>query len=180
MPGQFERYVLCQLSLSLPVRSFMFADFKPSTPRNFRPSNQTRNFAGCLISARFTWSSSSRIERLRPTWHHWKLLSLSFFQRKVKQPPCLHVHSNRTDALLIDVWSLDGLIPRVGSVDRSSALKALVTWVDLGVLKENSENSFQLLEVAEEATPGTQAVTLRPGAIYSAINISFIHLPCLY
>jgi len=60
------------------------------------------------------------------------------------------------------VWSLDSLIQRVGSVDRSSALKALVTWVDLGVLKEDSENSFRLLEVAEEATPGTRPAASRP------------------
>ncbi|KAF8887095.1 hypothetical protein BD779DRAFT_1528109 [Infundibulicybe gibba] len=31
--------------------------------------------------------------------------------------------------------------------------KALFTWVDLGVLKEEDENTFRLLEVAEEQTP---------------------------
>ncbi|KAJ6485260.1 hypothetical protein DFH09DRAFT_1252884 [Mycena vulgaris] len=40
-----------------------------------------------------------------------------------------------------------------GGVDRIAALKALLTWVDLGVLKEDEENTFRLLEVAEEAAP---------------------------
>jgi len=77
---------------------------------------------------------------------------------------------------LSDVWSLDSLIPRVGSVDRSSALKALVTWVDLGVLKEDTENSFRLLEVAEEPTPGTKPAVSRPSALVSAM-ILLIYVP---
>ncbi|KAF8625915.1 hypothetical protein AX17_006641 [Amanita inopinata Kibby_2008] len=48
------------------------------------------------------------------------------------------------------VWSMDQLIEAVGSIDRSAALKALITWVDLGVLKEDVEDTFRLLEVAEE------------------------------
>ncbi|KAF9457049.1 hypothetical protein BDZ94DRAFT_1176426 [Collybia nuda] len=43
---------------------------------------------------------------------------------------------------------------RVGSVDRSAALKALLTWVDLGVLKEDIEGTFRLLEVTEEPSAG--------------------------
>ena len=42
------------------------------------------------------------------------------------------------------------LIEAVGNIDRSAALKALITWVDLGVLKEDTEDTFRLLEVAEE------------------------------
>lgn len=61
----------------------------------------------------------------------------------------------------IGLWTLDELIPRVGSVDRNSALKALATWVDMGVLKEDTENSFRLLEVAEEASLGTKSSALR-------------------
>jgi len=45
---------------------------------------------------------------------------------------------------------MDELIEAVGSVDRSAALKALITWVDLGVLKEDTEDTFRLLEIAEE------------------------------
>ncbi|KAJ7878833.1 hypothetical protein B0H14DRAFT_3083005 [Mycena olivaceomarginata] len=60
------------------------------------------------------------------------------------------------------------LIEGVGAVDRTAALKALITWIDLGVLKEDEENTFRLLEVAEEAAPpsrtaptATEAPTMR-------------------
>lgn len=58
---------------------------------------------------------------------------------------------------------MDALIPRVGSVDRSSALKALATWVDLGVIKEDTEHSFRLLERAEAAAPGSKLPAARIG-----------------
>jgi len=48
------------------------------------------------------------------------------------------------------LWEFDALLKAVGSVHRSVAIKALATWVDLGVLKEDSENTFLLLERAEE------------------------------
>ncbi|KAK2463769.1 hypothetical protein APHAL10511_004207 [Amanita phalloides] len=48
------------------------------------------------------------------------------------------------------IWRMDELIEAVGSIDRSAALKALITWVDLGVLKEDVEDTFRLLDVAEE------------------------------
>jgi anaphase-promoting complex subunit 2 len=60
------------------------------------------------------------------------------------------------------MWTLDELSSRVGSVDRTAALKALITWVDLGVLKEDIENNFRLLERAEEPT-GTRAASSRLG-----------------
>jgi anaphase-promoting complex subunit 2 len=66
---------------------------------------------------------------------------------------------------------LDNLIPRVGSVDRGSALKALATWLDLGVLKEDTENSFRLLEVAEDPTPGARPALSRPGATIFVKNL---------
>ncbi|KAG6815869.1 hypothetical protein H0H87_010659 [Tephrocybe sp. NHM501043] len=52
------------------------------------------------------------------------------------------------------VWTVDELIAGVGSVDRSSALNALLTWVDRGVLKEDTEGTFRLLEIAEEPSAG--------------------------
>jgi anaphase-promoting complex subunit 2 len=58
---------------------------------------------------------------------------------------------------------MDDLIAGVGSVDRTAALKALVTWVDLGVLKEDAENKFRLLEIAEEPTPGAKDAIPRSG-----------------
>jgi len=48
------------------------------------------------------------------------------------------------------IWTVDELIAGVGSVGRSAALKALLTWIDLGVLKEDAEGTFRLLEIAEE------------------------------
>ncbi|KAN0087485.1 Cullin homology [Tylopilus felleus] len=55
-----------------------------------------------------------------------------------------------------DTWTVDELISRVGSVSRTAALKALATWVDMRVLKEDSEHVFKLLSVEEEPTPGTK------------------------
>jgi len=40
----------------------------------------------------------------------------------------------------------------VGDIDWSAAFKALVTWVNLGVLKENPENMFVLLERVEDVS----------------------------
>jgi anaphase-promoting complex subunit 2 len=60
----------------------------------------------------------------------------------------------QADSMFQVVWSLDELVQRVGPIDRTAALKALATWVDLGVLKEETVNSFRLLEVAEESRAG--------------------------
>ena len=51
------------------------------------------------------------------------------------------------------IWTLEDLITSVGSIDRGAAIKALSTWVDHGVLKEDPENTFILLEKAEEGDP---------------------------
>jgi anaphase-promoting complex subunit 2 len=61
----------------------------------------------------------------------------------------------------IDVWTLDELIAGVGSVTRSAAIRALSTWVDRGVLKEDPENTFILLE--REEVGGVAARENRPG-----------------
>lgn len=80
---------------------------------------------------------------------------------------------------------MDDLIPRVGAVDRSMALKALATWVDLGVLKEDTENSFRLLEIAEEAAPGTRTGVARQGislpkcALGQNLTVSSSQLPSM-
>ncbi|TFK26875.1 ubiquitin-protein ligase [Coprinopsis marcescibilis] len=49
-----------------------------------------------------------------------------------------------------DTWVVDDLLASLGNVDRASVVKALATWVNMGVLKEAEENVFVLLEVAEE------------------------------
>lgn len=55
-----------------------------------------------------------------------------------------------------DVWTVDELVLRSGSVNRNAAVKALVTWVDMHVLKEDSEGVFRLLSVAEVPTAGSR------------------------
>ncbi|KAF5377908.1 hypothetical protein D9615_006791 [Tricholomella constricta] len=59
------------------------------------------------------------------------------------------------------IWTVDELIAGVGSVNRSAALNALLTWVDLGVLKEDTEGTFRLLEIAEEPSAGPSANHVR-------------------
>jgi len=50
-----------------------------------------------------------------------------------------------------DVWNVNELLSSVGSsVDKSSVTRALNTWVELGVLKEEDDGEFKLLEVVEE------------------------------
>jgi len=44
-----------------------------------------------------------------------------------------------------------------GSLNRGVVLKALATWVDLGVLKEDPDNTFVLLE-REEQLPSSSIV----------------------
>ncbi|KAG7091912.1 hypothetical protein E1B28_008307 [Marasmius oreades] len=55
-----------------------------------------------------------------------------------------------------NVLKIEELIEGVGSVDRAAAVKALLTWVDMGVLKEDGEGMFRLLEVAEEPSSGAR------------------------
>jgi len=64
------------------------------------------------------------------------------------------------------VWTLEDLTSSVGSIDRGAAIKALSTWVDHGVLKEDPENTFILLEKAEEGDPdvGREARVFVPAA----------------
>ncbi|KAJ7583017.1 hypothetical protein C8J56DRAFT_956338 [Mycena floridula] len=53
------------------------------------------------------------------------------------------------------LWSIEELIAQVGTIDKPAALKALITWVDMGVLKEEegTENMFRLLEIQEKVAP---------------------------
>ncbi|KAG2364217.1 hypothetical protein BDR07DRAFT_1355274 [Suillus spraguei] len=63
-----------------------------------------------------------------------------------------------------DVWTVDELVLRSGSVNRNAAVKALATWVDMHVLKEDSEGVFRLLSVAEVPTPGSRPQAPKPEA----------------
>ncbi|KAJ7214100.1 hypothetical protein GGX14DRAFT_618390 [Mycena pura] len=59
-----------------------------------------------------------------------------------------------------NIWTMDELIDGVGAVDRPAALRALITWIDLGVIKEDEVNTFRLLEVAEEAAPSSRIASV--------------------
>ena len=54
------------------------------------------------------------------------------------------------------IWVLDDLIEAVGTVDRSASLKALSTWVDHGILIEDPEFTFNLLERADVEGSGAR------------------------
>ncbi|OSX59891.1 hypothetical protein POSPLADRAFT_1149567 [Postia placenta MAD-698-R-SB12] len=65
-----------------------------------------------------------------------------------------------------DLWTVDELIARVGSVDRTSALRALMTWAEMGVLKEDGDNRYRLLEVAEDgSSSGSRPAPPKPAQI---------------
>ena len=52
--------------------------------------------------------------------------------------------------ILSEVWTVSDLVERVGSIERPAALKALLAWVDRGVLREENDGAdmqrFRLLE----------------------------------
>jgi len=52
------------------------------------------------------------------------------------------------------IWVLDDLIEAVGPADRSASLKALSIWVDHGILIEDPEFTFNLLEKADLGDSG--------------------------
>lgn len=66
--------------------------------------------------------------------------------------------------MTVDTWTVDELVTSVGSIDRSAAIKALTTWVDLGVLKDEGGNQYRLLEVAEDGS-ATSSGAPRPGML---------------
>jgi anaphase-promoting complex subunit 2 len=51
-----------------------------------------------------------------------------------------------------ETWTLDELREGVGGVDKGSVLKALLTWIDLGVVEERTgeEGVFRVIEVVQE------------------------------
>jgi anaphase-promoting complex subunit 2 len=53
------------------------------------------------------------------------------------------------DSRYLDTWTVDELIPRLGSVDHAPTVKALNMWADKGVLTEEKEACYKLLEIAD-------------------------------
>ncbi|TCD66611.1 hypothetical protein EIP91_001120 [Steccherinum ochraceum] len=54
-----------------------------------------------------------------------------------------------------DTWTVTELLAEVGNVDRTAALKAISTWLNLGVLKEVAMDQYKLLNVAEADVYGS-------------------------
>lgn len=48
---------------------------------------------------------------------------------------------------------MDELVESLESVERPVVIKALGTWIDLGVIKETDPDTFRLLKVAEDTGP---------------------------
>ncbi|KAI0322405.1 ubiquitin-protein ligase [Amylostereum chailletii] len=67
-----------------------------------------------------------------------------------------------------DTWSVDDLISRVGAVDRTASLKALLAWVDLGVLKDEGGDHFRLLEKADASGPSRPTASRAAAAAAAA------------
>lgn len=63
---------------------------------------------------------------------------------------------------MLDTWTVDELVARVGSIDRTAALKGLLAWVDRGVLKEHEGEKFILLETADSSGEASKPSGSRP------------------
>ncbi len=68
-------------------------------------------------------------------------------------------------------WHVKELLDALHAPDMPSVQRACFTWVDHGVLKETSENTFLLLEVAEAAGSGSS----RPAA--SRLGMTLLPAP---
>ena len=69
----------------------------------------------------------------RASWLRFLFLSCIPFVRYVNH------HS-----ILVDKWTLGEPIAGLGDIDRSAAFKAYMTWVNMGVLKGDPENTVVL------------------------------------
>lgn len=57
-------------------------------------------------------------------------------------------------------------------IERAAALKAVLTWVDLGVLKEEDTGLYKLLEVAEEASSSSNPVARQGKSMKALTTVS--------
>ena len=71
-------------------------------------------------------------------------------------------------------WNVQELMTAIGQVERPAVVKALATWVDLGVTKEDSPNNFRLLKVAEESN-GITASHSKQSGMYLSIRMCLFH-----
>lgn len=63
-----------------------------------------------------------------------------------------------------DVWTVDEIIARVSKVDRAMIIRALGTWLDHGVVKDEGQETFRLLNVSDAAN-GTSQPASRPAIV---------------
>jgi hypothetical protein len=125
------------------------AVFKNHMRESLQRSSPTRNYAFSLTLGASVSRSNYKIAPSARMFHPSKPHLSSFSRSRVRflswQSGTL-VHSH------LDVWTVSDLIERVGPLERSAALKALLAWVDRGVLREESNGAdvqrFRLLERA--------------------------------
>lgn len=129
-------------------------------PKSSPYSNLIKSSVGYHILAGFILNSSSKTGHWKLTCLPWKRHSLNSSLRRVREYSKPHDGTNP----VTDVWTVDELVLRSGSVNRNAAVKALATWVDMHVLKEDSEGVFRLLSVTEGPTPGSRPQAPKPGS----------------
>jgi hypothetical protein len=139
-------------------------------PQSSLYSNLIRSSVGYHILAGFILNSSSKTGHWKLTCPPWKRHSLNSSLRRVRERSKLHDGTNP----VTDVWTVDELVLRSGSVNRNAAIKALATWVDMHILKEDSEGVFRLLSVTEGPTPGSRPQAPKPGSFIFRRSISLL------
>lgn len=124
------------------------AVFKSHMRASLLLSNQTRNYAGSLTSGASVSRSNCKTAPSAQTFHLSKRHLLSFSRNRV----CFACVDLIFLTPILEVWTVNDLIERVGPIERTAALKALLAWVDRGVLREENDAAdiqrFRLLESA--------------------------------
>ena len=148
MPGQLREYVTFGTAKVFVVLNHV-AVFKNHMRESLQRSNPTRNYAFSLTLGASVSRSNYKIALSARMFHPSKPHLSSFSRSRVRflsWLACALAHSH------LDVWTVSDLIERVGPLERSAALKALLAWVDRGVLREESNGvdvqRFRLLEHA--------------------------------
>jgi hypothetical protein len=126
-----------------------FSGCKMTMRRSLSILNLTSNCGGYLIWALFILRLSCRIVLWKQKRHHWRRPSSSYFQRKVIRVIIGWYIFMPMTIRSPDAWNVDELIPRLGSVDLAPTVKALNMWADKGVLVEETEACYKLLEVTD-------------------------------
>lgn len=150
MPGQLHAYAVFETVLYVCIESR--AVFKNHMRASLLLSNQTRDYAGSLTSAAFDSISSYKTAPSAQTFHLSKQHLSSFSRSRVWIPCSVNVNLSFLTLISSEVWTVNDLIERVGPIERPAALKALLAWVDRGVLREENDGTdmqrFRLLESA--------------------------------